>query len=216
MRPLLSSGAPSPEVRPGIEKQALVALRAAHPDLACEFPPALRRARAVGLGKLWVALAREELGGVRAELRGGRAILRLADGGCLTAPPAVMHAFADHQPGLVAEVPGGVVDHPADLLAAVAAAGCGDSCGWDDLMGELAESVANHALALVGETWRRRQLRFDAEDPTGTGTGTGAGAPGAVGRASARVTADPGFSLLALFEQAIADGHPLHPCARIR
>lgn len=31
-----------------------------------------------------------------------------------------------------------------------------------------------------------------------------------------RAAADPAFSPLALFEQAVVDGHPLHPCARVR
>ena len=39
------------------EHAAFRALRAAHPHLAGELAPALREARAIGLGRLWSALA---------------------------------------------------------------------------------------------------------------------------------------------------------------
>lgn len=76
---------------------------------------------------------------------------------------------------------------------------------WLRLSAELAESVANHALALVGESWRREKL-----------TCAGAETPNALRWAAQRAAADPGFSPLTMFEQAVVDGHPLHPCARIR
>lgn len=215
---------PVPEARHrGPEEEALTALRAVCPDLAGQLQPALRQARAIGLGKLWVALAREELGGVRAETSEAQAVLHLPDGSRLIGPPALMDPFAEHRPGLAVEGPGGAVEHPADLLATV-----GRAASWDKLTEELRESVANHALALVGEARRQHRLLGEAglgsvgprktSTPTAVADGrAGAAEPhGALTWALEQAAADPGFSPLALSEQTIVDGHPLHPCARIR
>ncbi|MGQ0774684.1 MAG: IucA/IucC family protein [Pseudonocardiales bacterium] len=97
--------------------------------------------------------------------------------------------------------------HPVALLTAAMASRSdrADDDRWLRLSAELADSVANHALALVGESWRREKL-----------TCAGAETPNALRWAARRAAADPGFSPLSLFEQAVVDGHPLHPCARIR
>lgn len=192
------------------ERGALDALRCAHPELAGGFGAALARARAVALGKLWVALSRERIDGLVPAAGNGRAGIVLADGTRLSAPPTITDAFAEHSAGLTVTVHSQAprrIDHPVALLTAVHAARFGgeDSDQWGRLSDELAGSVANHALALVGESWRHQRRA----------TETAAGRT-ALRWAVRRAAADPAFSPLALFEQAVVDGHPLHPCARVR
>ncbi len=186
------------------EQVALAALRSRYPALATRYGTALRHARAAALGKLWVALSRERIDGLVPSARDGRATLLLPDGTTLSGPPAITDAFAEHPAGLAVTLHGALpqlIDHPVALLTAAVAARPGR---WLRLSVELGDSVANHALALVGESWRRE--RWAAQDISGDNAL----------RWAARRAADPGFSPLALFEQAVVDGHPLHPCARVR
>ncbi len=195
------------------EQAALAALRSGYPALAARYGAALRHARAVALGKLWVALSRERIDGLVPSASAGRATLLLPAGTRLSAPPAIAEAFAEHPAGLAVTLHGAcqqLIDHPVALLTAVMAAMAArphraDADRWLQLSAELGDSVANHALALVGESSRRDRLAIDR-------------APGenAVRLAARRAAADPAFSPLALFEQAVVDGHPLHPCARVR
>ncbi|HMC09213.1 MAG TPA: IucA/IucC family protein [Actinomycetota bacterium] len=191
------------------EHAAFRALRAAHPHLAGELAPALREARAIGLGRLWSALARERLDGITATVRGDHATLLLPDGTGVRGPATLTEAFADHPPGLTVSLIGSgrrPIDHPLDLLEAVVGSRPGRAVDerWLRLADEIASSVANHALGLVGESWRRERW---AGEP---------GSDNALRWAERRSAGGPGFSPLAVFEQAVADGHPLHPCARIR
>ncbi len=175
----------------------------------------MRQAQAAALGKLWVALSRERIDGLLPSAGAGLAMLLLPDGTRLSAPPAITDAFAEHPAGLAVTLypasmqrtPPRLIDHPVALLRAVMAARPhrGDTDRWLQLSTELGDSVANHALALVGESRRRERL-------------AGAETPGddSLRWAARRAAADPGFSPLALFEQAVVDGHPLHPCARVR
>ena len=192
------------------EQAALAALRGAYPVLASGYGAALRQARATALGKLWVALSRERIDGLIPSAGVGCATLLLPDGTRLSAPPAITEAFAEHPAGLAVTLHGAVpqlIDHPVALLTATMAARPyrAGTDRWLQLAAELGDSVANHALALVGESWRRERSASD-------------GIPGgnSLRWAARRAAADPGFSPLALFEQAVVDGHPLHPCARIR
>jgi siderophore synthetase component len=192
------------------ERGALAALRAAYPELASRYGAAVRQARAVALGKLWVALSRERIGGLTPLERNGRAEIVLPDGTRLSGPPTITDAFAEHSAGLVVTQHSAVpqrIDHPVALLAAVLAGrpGGADSGRWYRLSAELADSVANHALALVGESWRRERFTIERTAKENV-----------LGWAARRAAADPTFSPLALFEQAVVDGHPLHPCARVR
>ncbi len=187
------------------EQAALAALRSRYPALATGYGTALRHARAAALGKLWVALSRERIDGLVPSARDGRATLLLPDGSTLSGPPGITDAFAEHPAGLAVTLHGAVpqvIDHPVALLTAAVAARPGR---WLRLSAELGNSVANHALALVGESWRRE--RWAAQEIPGDN---------ALSWAARRAAADPGFSPLALFEQAVVDGHPLHPCARVR
>ncbi|HEX9315627.1 MAG TPA: IucA/IucC family protein, partial [Actinomycetota bacterium] len=195
------------DVRTPAEQQALTALRAAHPHLAAGFAPALRQARAVGLGKLWSALAREQLDGITVAAEEYHATLLLPDGTGVRGQRRLTELFAEHPPGLSVTRSGSgqAIDHPVALLDAVIRSRRGRVCSteWRQLSDEIAGSVANHALALVGESWRRARL----DDP---------GSSGALAWARRRSAAGMEFSPLAVFEQAVVDGHPLHPCARIR
>ena len=167
-------------------------------------------ARAVALGKLWVALSRERIDGLVPSAHDGRATLLLPDGTTLSGPPTITDAFAEHPAGLAITLHGALpqlIDHPVALLTAVMSARPHrvDTDRWLQLSAELGDSVVNHALALIGQCWRRE--RWAAEQISGDN----------VLRWSARrATAESGFSPLALFEQAVVDGHPLHPCARVR
>ncbi|HWR48540.1 MAG TPA: IucA/IucC family protein [Pseudonocardiaceae bacterium] len=203
-----STGVPGCDTR--AEQAALAALRGAYPALAARYGAALRQARATALGKLWVALSREWIDGLVPSAGADRATLLLPNGTWLSAPPAITDAFAEHPAGLAVTLHGAapqLIDHPVALLTAAMSARPhrADTDRWLQLSVELGDSVANHALALVGESWRRERLASD-------------GTPGdnSLRWAARRAAADPGFSPLALFEQAVVDGHPFHPCARIR
>lgn len=200
--------------QPNPDQGAIALLQKAYPALAARYGAAERQARAVALGKLWVALSRERIGGLVPLACDGRAVLRLPDGTRMSAPTAIADAFAQHRAGLTVTVHAAgpqLVNHPVALLAAVLAGlPCGADTGqWRQLSAELGESVANHALALVGESWRHERLRAAADD-------LGNPAEGTLRWTARRAATDPGFSPLALFEQSVVDGHPLHPCARVR
>jgi staphyloferrin A synthase len=187
------------------EQAALAALRTRYPVLATGYGMALRHARAAALGKLWVALSRERIDGLVLSARDGRATLLAPDGNTLSGPLAITDAFAEHPAGLAVTLHGAVpqlIDHPVALLTAAVAARPGR---WLRLSADLGDSIANHALALIGESWRRE--RWAAEQIPGDN---------ALRWAARRAVAAPGFSPLAVFEQAVVDGHPLHPCARVR
>ncbi|MBV9144042.1 MAG: hypothetical protein JO115_24510 [Pseudonocardiales bacterium] len=201
---------PVPSCATSAEQAALAALRSAYPALAARYGAALGHARAAALGKLWVALSRERIDGLISSVSADRATLLLSDGTRLSAPLAITDAFAEHPVGLAVTRHGArpqLIDHPVALLRAVMAAQPhrSDADRWLQLSAELGDSVANHALGLVGESWRRERM-------------TSAGAPGgnSLRWAARRAANDPSFSPLALFEQAVVDGHPLHPGARLR
>jgi len=210
----LAGGVPEPVLIPSgdtrAERAARAALRSAYPALAPRYVPAVRHARAMALGKLWVALSRERIDSLIPSARAGRATLLLPDGTHLSAPLAITDPFAEHPAGLAVTRHGAapqLIDHPVALFTAVMAARPhrADVDRWRQLSAELGDSVANHALALVGESWRREQW-------------TSAGAPGnnSLRWAAQRAATDPSFSPLAHFEQAVVEGHPLHPGARLR
>jgi siderophore synthetase component len=192
------------------EQAALAVLRSAHPELSAGYGAAVRQARAVALGKLWVALSRERIDGLIPLANNDRARILLPDGTRLCAPPAITGAFAEHSAGLTVTLHRAVpelIDHPVALLRAVLAARPTrmDTDRWLHLAAELADSVANHALALVGESRRRERLTRDGIPENNV-----------LRWAARRAAAHLAFSPLALFEQAVVDGHPLHPCARVR
>jgi siderophore synthetase component len=203
-----------PELGTAEERTALAALRHTYPALAPRFGGALARARAVALGRLWVALARERIGGIAPSQWAGRAVLRLPNGSRLSAPHEITDAFAEHPPGLAVTLHGTVatlIHHPSALLLAVLAACRGrvDPDRWATLATELSASVAHHALGLVGESWRWERLQGALAQRAAAETNV-------LRWVLRQAAVDPTLSPLALFEQAVVDGHPLHPCARIR
>jgi siderophore synthetase component len=191
------------------EQATLEVLRSRYPALAARYGAALRQARVVALGKLWVALSRERIDGLLPSASDGRATLVLLDGTRLSAPFPITDPFAKHPADLAITLhgaPSQLIDHPVALLTAMASQSNRiDADRWLGLSAELGDSVANHALALVGESWRRERLAIDATPGNNV-----------LRWAARRAAADQGFSPLALFEQAVVDGHPLHPCARVR
>lgn len=192
------------------EQAGLEALRRARPELAAGYGVAVGQARAVALGKLWVALSRERIEGLIPLASNGRARILLPDGTQLSAPPAIAAAFAEHSAGLAVTRHGThpqLIDHPVALLRAVLVARSTgvETDRWLHLSAELGQSVANHALALVGESWRREQLTRD-----------GIPEENVLRWAARRTVTNSAFSPLVVFEQAVVDGHPLHPCARVR
>ncbi len=74
-------------------------------------------------------------------------------------------------------------------------------------MHRLAESVTNYALALLGAWHRGEELRAQAGQ-TGVATMSE--------WVRTHRERDETFSALALFEQWVIDGHPLHPAAKVR
>ncbi|MDQ3824644.1 MAG: hypothetical protein M3325_02465, partial [Actinomycetota bacterium] len=99
----------------GAEEAALAALRDAYPLLAAGYPAAVRQARAVALGKLWVALSRERIDGLVPVASNGRAEMLLPDGTRLSAPPAITDPFAEHSTDLAVTLQAPVpqlIDHP--------------------------------------------------------------------------------------------------------
>jgi siderophore synthetase component len=200
--------------QPHPDQVVVALLQKAYPALVAGYGAAERQARAMALGKLWVALSRERIGGLVPLTCDGRAVLRLPDGTRISATPAIADAFAQRREGLAVTMHAArpqVIDHPVGLLGAILAGRPrgADTRGWRQLSAELGESVANHALALVAESWRRERLRAAAHDSGNLEAST-------LRWAAGRAATDPGFSPLALFEQSVVDGHPLHPCARVR
>jgi siderophore synthetase component len=139
----------------------------------------LDAARSAVLGRLWGALAREPIPGIASRsVTAGALTITLAGGRELTGPVAAAEPFSAVPPELTI---GGHRD-PADLVRALGLGPPGER-----LAGELADSVANLALARAGQS-----------DPDG-------GPPYLSRRPE-----------LADLEQCVVDGHPLHPLCRTR
>ncbi|WP_412735062.1 IucA/IucC family protein [Krasilnikovia sp. MM14-A1259] len=156
------------------------------PDLLDAYDTALPAARAAVLARLLGALDREHLPGVRPAPGPAGHLHRLLDDGRLLRAPAAAAAA-------FADAAPGLTVHVGDD----AHTDPGNLLralrlpGAGPLAAELDDSVANLALA-----------RADTPAPHG-GTGAlkaAAGDPGGLGR----------------LEQAVTDGHPLHPCCRTR
>ncbi|HET6215324.1 MAG TPA: IucA/IucC family protein [Micromonosporaceae bacterium] len=147
---------------------------------------AMACASAAVLARLWGALAREPIAGVRARrIDGGTLTCTLADGRRLAGPAALAEPFTQASAAELTLDGIGYAD-PAELLRALDLPGESDR-----LAEELAGSVANLALA--------RAVRPEPD-----------GGPPLLSRLA--TSPDP----LAVLEQSIVDGHPVHPCCRTR
>jgi siderophore synthetase component len=175
----------------------LTALVRDRPGLAERYAAELLGARAAVLARLWGALAREPLPGVRRRaVHDGQLTVTLVDGRRVLGPAAPSAPFAVPPPGLALHVDGVRHEDPARFLVAVRLPGA-DPVAADRLAVELANSVANLALA-----------RAATPAPTG--------GPATLPRL-ARAPSDAGRgAALARLEQCVVDGHPLHPCCRTR
>jgi siderophore synthetase component len=171
------------------EQTTAAALDDARPGLREAYQAALPDARAAVLSRLWGALTREPIRGLGGVTRDhGDLVVRLADGRLLRGPAAAAQPFAGTPDDLALSLDGTPFRHPARLLAALGLPGHADR-----LRIELDESVANLALA------RATQPAPD-------------GGPPALERLSRLEPA----AAVALAEQLVVDGHPLHPCCRTR
>lgn len=144
-------------------------------------------ARAAVLARLWGALGREPIPGVVARQRfGDDLLLTLASGQRLIGPAAAAQPFAVAPRDLLLTMDSGRYRDPAELMRALKLPG-----QTRRLAEELAQSVEYLALARAGQPephFGEPTLRTLAGRPEGT----------------------------ARLEQAVVDGHPLHPCCRTR
>jgi siderophore synthetase component len=169
-------------------------LRRHRPELVNSFDRALPSARAAILARLWGAIAREPLPGIRERRRVGADLLvTWTDGSMLLGASAYAEPFAQPPADLHITLRrnGTEARHtdPATLLRALGLTVPVDRI--ERFARELANSVANLALARGGAS-----LRYGAD----LLLSREAGRPGA----------------LTALEQAIVDGHPLHPGCRTR
>jgi staphyloferrin A synthase len=122
--------------------ETLAVLERVRPDLVGPYLDAAEGARAAVLARLWGALVREPLAGIRhRQTAGGRTTITFADGRQLAGPAAAAAMFAQVD-RLSLTFDGAEHDHPARLLAALPLPGARER-----LVRELDNSVANLALA---------------------------------------------------------------------
>ncbi|MFD0592778.1 IucA/IucC family protein [Catellatospora coxensis] len=143
-------------------------------------------ARAAILARLWGALVREPLPGVERQVYGGDVRVTLAGGKRVIGSAALAEPFAVPPEGMRIVTDTGAFDDPVELLRALDLPGDGAR-----LTAEVADSVAGVALARANQPYRpggEPSLTLLAGRPDG----------------------------LALLEQSVVDGHPLHPCCRTR
>ncbi|GIG01056.1 iron transporter [Catellatospora citrea] len=144
-------------------------------------------ARAAILARLWGALVREPLPGiVERQAYGGDTRVTLASGQRLIGSTALAQPFAVPPEGMRVVTDAGAFDDPVELLRALRLPG-----DVARLTAEVDASVAGLALARAAQPYR------PGGEPTLTVL---AGRPDG----------------LALLEQSVVDGHPLHPCCRTR
>jgi siderophore synthetase component len=168
------------------------ALRRHRPGLVDAYEAALPGARAAVLARLWGALGREPIPGLGAgERAAGRLRVALPGGRHAEGSADAAEPFATPGAGFAVVVDATAYADPAALLAALRLP---DPAGTAArLAEELDDSVANLALA-----------RANRQAPTG-------GPPTLVTLAAAAPD-----EALAAAEQAVVDGHPLHPGCRTR
>jgi siderophore synthetase component len=136
-------------------------LRVVRPGLVEPFSAATSGARAEVLGRLWGAFAREPLPGIAQRAHDGDTlVITLEGGGVLAAPAAYAEPFAQVPPGFTVSGPGGPIDHPAGLLAAL---GPASPSGARRLACELGNSVVNLALARAAAGGMEGGIRDSAD-----------------------------------------------------
>ena len=199
-------------------REDLLVLR---PELVKQYDATVAGARAAILGRLFGALDREALPG-RTTHRPGQVTFTPPN----SAPPVTVRypaaaavPFSPAAAGLAADVDGRRIDDPGTLTRLL----------WGDvpLAAEIDNSVANLALArahTASATAANSAGRPDSHHvagPAGTRGRPDAREPaGRTGSQSGPAGGNPaesgGVDGLALVEQSLTDGHPLHPCCRTR
>ncbi|WP_212844640.1 IucA/IucC family siderophore biosynthesis protein [Catellatospora sp. IY07-71] len=147
---------------------------------------AMAGARAAILARLWGALVREPLPGVQRQAYGGDTRVTLPGGERIIGSTALALPFAVPPEGMRLVTDTVAVDDPVELLRAVRLPG--DAVR---LATEIRSSLAGLALARAGQ-------------------------PGPQGGGPALEVLAGRADGLALLEQSVVDGHPLHPCCRTR
>jgi siderophore synthetase component len=203
------------------ESRLLDELGAERPELVTPFLESLERGRRGILRRMLQAAVRENIAGVGGRIcwnDGGQTLrILLSDGRSLVAERVrrlSLNRFDVLGPvKLVTRQAAVPVEHPCQLLDLLRQEGLvGDDDPearqrFEGFQHELDNSAANLALSFVGADLRRRALLrraavLGARDSVDY-----------VARASAR---DPSFSPLAFYEQWVVEGHPLHPCTRMK
>ncbi|MGH3088812.1 MAG: IucA/IucC family protein [Rubrobacteraceae bacterium] len=196
------------------ERRLFEGLLASRPDLAKPFASNAPEARRSSLHRLLQSFLMENVGGVaeRAVWKNGGLRVPLPNG------KALHYTFSRrYVSGRFDAVEGGEllladdseperIESPARLLGILREAGIltGDAIRFRS---EVEDSAANHALSLVGARAWRRELADAAK---------GLEATSSLSLARALSERDASFGVLAFFEQLVADGHPLHPCAKLK
>lgn len=206
-----------PETAPPVrlsaaETRFLNGLRSSRPDLAEPFISNLPRARRGATHRLLQGFLMEGIcgegpgpaGELRVPLPGGRTLRHPCSRRYLSGrfDPAGGEALLAGAGGVER------VESPSRLLEVFAEeALLPEGADPTRFRSELENGVANHALSLVGARRRQREL-------AATARGLGTGSSLALARALAGEI--EGFSPLAFFEQLVSEGHPLHPCAKLK
>lgn len=192
-------------------------LRANVPRYASAFLTQLPRARTVVLHRLLAALWREDVGEIRTA--GRRLVLTDRPGVWLVAglgamatlafPIRAQHAFHNIKPGdpvlCVRAGEATVIESPHDLVACLGE--CAPAPGWRSFAAELADTVANLALAYTRSDEQWQVLRQVA---------TELGALDTVSLAQRLAARQAPEDVMVFFERLNTEGHNLHPCGRGR
>jgi D-ornithine---citrate ligase len=208
------------------------ALQANAPRYASAFLEQLPRARTVVLHRLLAALWREDIGEIRTAsrrldtgeqsglatlLRGFRpgtwSVRQFGDEIVATAtlafPIRAKHAFHNVKPGdpVLGVRPAETIEiqTPGDLVEFLA--GYAPAPGWRSFITELADTVANLALAYTRSGEQRLALRQAA---------TELGVPDTISLAQCLAVREAPEDVMVFFERLNTEGHNLHPCGRGR
>jgi siderophore synthetase component len=208
------------------------ALQGDAPGYASALLEQLPRARTVVLHRLLAALWREDVGEIRTagrrldagtqpglatlltDFRPGTWFVRefcdeLGASAMLAFPVRAEHAFHNVKPGdpvlCLRAAEATVIESPGDLAALCAE--FAPAPGWRSFAAELADTVANLALAFTRSEEQRLALRHVA---------TELDAPDTVSLAQRLTVRETPEDVMVFFERLNTEGHNLHPCGRGR
>ncbi len=191
-------------------------LHTSHPDYVEPYLSNLPKARRAALRRLFQAFVMEDIGGAAKRASWGNGVLRLPlpDGRRLSLEYSRRYfsgrfdAAEGASPTLEKEGSVESIEGPARLLEIFEEADLSpEGANLARFRAEVANSAANHALSMTVAEQRRRDLSALARE---------LGAISSLSLARRLSERDASFSPLAFFEQLVADGHPLHPCAKLK